>query len=100
MAVDQAVARIGLIAEAIAAQRLGNHGQLTPWHVQFDSADGSGRPRIGGRELSVDPLYAGLYRARSWNSLTIPRRIRPAWKCMPWAASCLRPSPVARPFRR
>lgn len=63
MAVDQAVARIGLIAEAIAAQRLGNHGQLTPWHVQFDSADGSGRPRIGGRELSVDPLYAGLYRA-------------------------------------
>lgn len=63
MAVDQAVARIGLIAEAIAAQRLGNHGQLTPWHVQFESADGSGRPRIGGRELTVDPLYAGLYRA-------------------------------------
>lgn len=63
MPVEQAVARIGLIAEAVAAQRQAHHGQLTPWHVQFDSEDASGRPRIGSADLAVDPSYAGLYRA-------------------------------------
>ncbi len=63
MPVEQAVARIGLIAEAVAGQRQAHHGQLTPWHVQFDSEDASGRPRIGSADLDVDPSYAGLYRA-------------------------------------
>lgn len=63
MSADQAVARLELIAKLVSDARADRHGALTPWHLQFLSADGSGRPSVAEPGAVTDPLQLALYAA-------------------------------------
>ncbi|MBI5609605.1 MAG: hypothetical protein HY902_12100 [Deltaproteobacteria bacterium] len=63
MSADQAVARLELIAKLVSDARADRHGVLTPWHLQFTSADGSGRPTVADPASVTDPLQRALYAA-------------------------------------
>ena len=63
LSVEQAIARIGLVAETVALQRKGSHGALTPWHVRFDSKDATGRPKIAPPDAVRDIAQLAPYRA-------------------------------------
>ncbi len=63
LSVEQAIARIGLVAETVALQRKDVHGALTPWHVRFDTADATGRPKIAPPDAVRDIAQLAPYRA-------------------------------------
>ncbi len=63
MTTDQAVARLELIAKLVSDARADRHGALTPWHLQFLSADGTGRPSLAEPSAVTDPLQLALYSA-------------------------------------
>lgn len=72
MTVEQAVARIALIAEAVETQRSAEHGVVTPWHITFDSGDGTGRPTVLSPSGFSDPLRCALYAAPELADATTP----------------------------
>lgn len=63
MSLESALARVGLVAETVALQRTTVHGALTPWHVRFDSADATGKPKIAPPEAVTDAAHLAPYRA-------------------------------------
>ena len=60
---DQAVARIALVADAVARQHAASHGLLTPRHVHYESSAPGATPSLAAaKDVPVEPLYAALYR--------------------------------------
>lgn len=63
LSLESALARIGLVAETVAMQRVTVHGALCPWHVRFDSKDATGKPKIAAPDAVIDPVQLAPYRA-------------------------------------
>ena len=64
MPVELAVARIAELADLRAAQARSGPGNLTPAHVVYAAADGSGSPRIHNEpDGEADALYCAIYAA-------------------------------------
>jgi hypothetical protein len=58
---EQAVARLAVVADAVAMRQTQHHGTLTPVHVRFASADATGKPTLVA-EAAAETAYAALYR--------------------------------------
>lgn len=64
MPVEQAVARIAELADVRAAKARSGPSNLTPAHVFYAAADGSGTPRIHNEpDGDADALYCAIYAA-------------------------------------